>query len=197
MFERSFLCRLTMFAALVLLAIAASGVYSQTELALPPLPYAYNALEPVLSEQLMRLHHDKHLQSYTNKTNIALKAMWADAQNGDRLKELAKLPIETLLTRLQELPEQYHIGLRHQGGGYLNHKIFFPMLQKPTTTAAENKPTGVVLEAIEKSFGSFDKFKELFTGAATNLFGSGWVWLYIDARTKQLVLNYTANQDNP
>jgi len=71
------------------------------------------------------------------------------------------------------------------------------MLKTPTTTATENQPTGPLLEAIEKSFGSFDKFKELFSAASINLFGSGWVWLYIDARTKQLVLNFTANQDNP
>jgi len=75
--------------------------------------------------------------------------------------------------------------------------FFFSMLRTPTTTAAENKPTGPLLEAIQKSFSTFDKFKELFTAASVNLFGSGWVWLYIDARTKQLVLNFTANQDNP
>jgi len=71
------------------------------------------------------------------------------------------------------------------------------MLKTPTATVNENKPTGPFLEAIEKSFGSFDKFKEMFSAASVNLFGSGWVWLYIDARTKQLVLNFTANQDNP
>jgi Fe-Mn family superoxide dismutase len=71
------------------------------------------------------------------------------------------------------------------------------MLRTPTAKAAENQPTGPLLEAIQKSFGSFDKFKELFTAASVNLFGSGWVWLYIDARTKQIVLNFTANQDNP
>jgi Fe-Mn family superoxide dismutase len=70
-------------------------------------------------------------------------------------------------------------------------------LKAPTATVAENKPTGKLLEAIEKNFGSFDKFKEMFSNASANLFGSGWVWLYIDAHTKQLVLNFTANQDNP
>jgi Fe-Mn family superoxide dismutase len=70
-------------------------------------------------------------------------------------------------------------------------------LKTPTATAADNKPTGPLLEAIEKNFGSFEKFKEMFTSASVSLFGSGWVWLYIDAQTKQLVLNFTANQDNP
>jgi len=145
----------------------------------------------------MRLHHDKHFQTYTNKSNFALKAIFADTKLGDKVKETAKQPIEVILTQLQNLPDQYHLALRHNGGGYLNHKLFFSMLKTPTATAAENKPTGPLLEAIEKSFGSFDKFKELFSAASVNLFGSGWVWLYIDARTKQLVLNFTANQDNP
>jgi len=145
----------------------------------------------------MRLHHDKHFATYTNKSNIALKAMFTDTQNGGKLKDISSLPIEVILTQLQTLPEQYHLALRHNGGGYINHKLFFSMIKAPTTTAAENKPTGPVLEIIEKSFGSFDKFKEMFTAASVNLFGSGWVWLYVDARTKQLVLNFTANQDNP
>jgi len=186
-----------MFVATVLLVIIVSCVQSQTELTLPPLPYAYNALEPVLSEKLMRLHHDKHHQAYTTKANAALKKMVADEKSNEQLKALAKEPIELILTHLQHLPEQYHLALRHNGGGYLNHKLFFSMLQKPTATANENKPTGALLEAIEKSFTSFDKFKEMFTTASVNLFGSGWVWLYIDAQTKQLVLNFTANQDNP
>jgi len=186
-----------MFAAIVLLAVIAGCVQSQTELVLPPLPYAYNALEPVLSEHLMRLHHDNHHRTYTKKTNEALKAMVADEKFGDQLKHVATQPIELILSHLQHLPEQYHLALRHHGGGYLNHKLFWPMLRTPTATAAENKPTGPLFEAIEKTFGSFDKFKEMFTKLSLDLFGSGWVWLYIDGQTKQLVLNFTANQDNP
>jgi Fe-Mn family superoxide dismutase len=186
-----------MFIATILVAIVIGCVHSQTELIVPPLPYAYNALEPVLSEHLMRLHHDKHFQAYANKSNVALKAMVADTQHGGKLKEIAQQPIEVILTQLQNLPDQYHLVLRHNGGGYINHKLFFSMLRTPTAKAAENQPTGPLLEAIQKSFGSFDKFKELFTAASINLFGSGWVWLYIDARTKQIVLNFTANQDNP
>lgn len=186
-----------MFACLALFAIAAVCAQAQMELTVPPLPYAYNAIEPVLSEKLMRLHHDKHFQSYTTKTNEALKAMIADEKVTKELKDLVKQPIELILTHLQHLPEAYHLSLRNNGGGYINHKLFFSILKTPMGTAAENKPTGALLEAIEKNFSSFDKFKEMFTNASVNLFGSGWVWLYIDAHTKQLVLNFTANQDNP
>jgi len=186
-----------MFAGFILLAIAIGCVHSQTELTLPPLPYAYNALEPVISERLMRLHYDRHFRTYANQTNVALKAMFFDRILNDTIKAIAKQPIEVILTQVQTLPDQYHIALRHSGGGYLNHKLFFSMLKPPTTTAAENKLTGPLLEAIERSFGSFDKFKELFSGLAVSLFGSGWIWLYIEAGQKRLVLNFTANQDNP
>ncbi|UJR14896.1 hypothetical protein I4U23_001880 [Adineta vaga] len=186
-----------MFAAVILFAIALGYVHSQTVLTLPPLPYAYNELEPVLSEHLMRLHHDKHFFTYTNKTNFVLKTMLKDAQNADILKDIVNQPIEVILTRLGELPTNYSLSIRHNGGGYVNHKLFFSLLKKPTATVAENKPTGPLFEALEKSFGSFEKFRDLFSAASVNLFGSGWVWLYIDARTKTLVLNFTANQDNP
>lgn len=186
-----------MLTSIVLLAFAAICVQAQTELVLPPLPYAYSALEPVLSEHLMRLHHDKHFDTYTKKTNEALKKIMADTSANEQLKELAKKPLEEILHDVLHLPEQYQFPLRHNGGGYYNHKLFFSMLKAPTATAAENKPTGALLEVIEKSFGSFDKFKELFSAASINLFGSGWVWLYIDAQTHKLVLNFTANQDNP
>jgi len=186
-----------MFAAIVLLAIIAGCVQSQTELVLPPLPYAYNALEPVLSEHLMRLHHDKHHQAYTTKANDALKTLVADEKSTAQLKDLAKQPIEVILTHLDQIPEPYHVALRHHGGGYVNHKLFFSMLRKPTAKANENKPTGELLTAIEKGFGSFDKFKELFSKASSELFGSGWIWAIIDGQSKELILYFTSNQDNP
>ncbi|CAF1021792.1 unnamed protein product [Rotaria sordida] len=172
-------------------------IHSQTELTLPTLPYAYNALEPVLSEYLMRLHHDKHFQMYTNKSNIILKKMFTDTQSDNKLKEIVKQPIEIILTQLEYLPHQYQLSLRYNGGGYFNHKLFFSMLKTPTSTVDENKPIGPLLEAIEKNFGSFDKFKQLFSSASYEFFGSGWIWLYIDAQTKRLILNFTVNQDNP
>jgi len=186
-----------MFIATVLLLAIAGCVQSQRQLTLEPLPYAYDALEPVLSKHLMELHHDKHHQAYTTKTNAVLKAVIADPKVTPALRELANQPIEVILTRLGEFPEDYRMELQHQGGGYLNHKWFWSMLQKPTTTAAENRPTGALWDAIQKSFGSFDKFKEMFSTASLKLFGSGWIWLYVDSKTKELTLNFTLNQDNP
>ncbi|CAF3801293.1 unnamed protein product [Rotaria sp. Silwood1] len=182
---------------IIFLIIIVNYVQSQTELILPPLPYEYNALEPVLSEHLMKLHHDKHHQAYTTKANAVLKSIIIDETSNDQLKDLAKQPIEVILSHLQELPEKYQLTLRNNGGGYINHKLFFSMLRKPTVTAAENLPTGLLLEAIENSFSSFDKFKDMFTNASINLFGSGWIWLFVDAQTKQLAINFTVNQDNP
>lgn len=189
---------------LALLAIQAS--HGLTELSLPPLPYAYNELEPVLSEKLMRLHHDGHLKSYVNQTNIILKTMQNDPLQPGLFNEFLAKPIEVMLTELTELSnltslnnstDFYHLGLRHQAGGYLNHKLFFNMLRKPTATAEDNRPTGVLLEALIKRFGSFEKFQDLFSLAAKNLFGSGWVWLHYDAILKRMEINYTVNQDNP
>lgn len=186
-----------MFIPTILLAIFCVSIHGQTQLILPPLPYAYNALEPVLSEHALRLHYDKHFQAYINRTNIALKALANETYHGDKFQEIAQKPIEVILTQLSTLPDLFHVGLRYNGGGYVNHKLFFSTLRTPSATGAENRPTGPLFEAIVKSFGSYEKFQELFSAASVNLMGSGWVWLYIDARTKHLVLNYTANQDNP
>jgi len=179
----------------VVLATTAFAADKPSELTLPPLPYAYNALEPVLSEHLMRLHHLKHHQTYMTKVNIALKAM--EVEKHGNASHLAKEPIEVILTQLQNVPDQYRMTVRNNGGGFLNHKLFFAMLKAPTGSVNDNKPTGRLLEMIETSFGSFDKFKELFSVACNNFFGSGWIWLYIDAATNKLVLNFTINQDNP
>ena len=160
-------------------------------------PMHLNALEPVLSERLMRLHHGKHHQAYTDKANVALKAIAADQTFDAQVKDLVNQPIEVILTQLETLPEQYRLTLRNNGGGYVNHQLFFSMLRAPTATAAENKPSDALLQAIEQSFGSFEKFKEAFTTASLNLFGSGWVWLYADGASKKLLLISTANQDNP
>lgn len=187
-----------MFRPIIALSLFFTGVAQSPHLlTLPPLPYAFNALEPVLSEHLMQLHHGKHHQAYTDKANIALKAIAADEKFDTQVKNLANEPIEVILTQLQTIPEQYRLTLRNNGGGYVNHQLFFSMLRSPTATAAENKPSDALFRALEQSFGSFDKFKEAFTMASLNVFGSGWVWLYIDGTSKTLVLNSTANQDNP
>ncbi|CAF4348964.1 unnamed protein product [Adineta steineri] len=186
-----------MFLRICLLAVIISCIQAQIELTLPALPYAYDALEPVLSEHLMQLHHDKHLQTYTTGANKLLKRMYDDENSSNELKGLTNQSIEFILSHVQYLPEIYQVGLKQYGGGYLNHKLFFSMLQTPTATAAENKPTGPLLKAIEKAFGSFDKFKQIFTDVSLEVFGSGWVWLYIDAYTKELNYSFASNQENP
>lgn len=187
-----------MFSLFAAFVVVVGCVYGQTQLTLPALPYAYNELEPVLSERLMHLHHDQHFHSYINKTNAALVNLIAEnGKDAKKWKEIAQLPIEQILSRLGELPRKYQILLGHQGGGYLNHNLFFSLLRKPAAKAEDNKPTGALLAAIVKSFESYEKFQEYFNEASLNLFGSGWVWLYIEAGTGRLVLNYTANQDNP
>ena len=188
----------TMLSAIVFITLIASFVHGQTHLELPKLPYAYNEIEPVLSERTMRLHHDGHYYGYINKTNAAMKALFEEtAKESTAWREIVKLPIEMILTRLNELPAFYNDALRHQGGGYWNHKLYFSILRKPVAKADDNRPTGPLLDAIVKSFSSYEKFQQYFTEASMGVFGSGWVWLYIDAKTGQLVLNYTAYQDNP
>ena len=96
--------------------------------------------------------------------------MFVDERASYELKSLAEQPIEVILIQLQRLPENYHLALRHNDGSYLNHKLFLAVLRIPTTTAAENKPIGSLLEAIEKKFGLFDKFKKIFTTAIDQSF---------------------------
>lgn len=168
-------------------------VQSYTELQLPPLAYPYNALEPVLSERLMQLHHQKHHRAYTDKANVALKEMAHD--ENPMIRTIADQPIEKILTDFDRIPEKYRLTLRQHGGGFLNHKLFFSMLRSPTTE--ENRAEGGLFTAIEKTFQSWEKFREVFTSKAMSVFGSGWVWLYVDGPNGQLVINSTANQDNP
>ena len=151
------------------------------EFTLPDLPYDYDALEPHIDEQTMRIHHGKHHQGYTNKLNAALEGtQWADK------------PIEETLADLDSLPKDKQTAVRNNGGGYLNHGIFW-------TTMSPNgggQPTGDLADAIDRDFGSFDAFKEQFESAATGQFGSGWAWLEVTDGGKLQVHGH-ANQDNP
>ncbi|HIG74589.1 MAG TPA: superoxide dismutase [Bacteroidetes bacterium] len=148
---------------------------------LPDLPYAYDALEPHIDARTMEIHHSKHHQGYTNKLNAALEGTeWADT------------PIEETLANLDALPEEKRTAVRNNGGGFLNHGIFW-------TTMSPNgggEPTGELATAIDRDFGSFDAFKEAFANAAKGQFGSGWAWLEVkDDGTLQV--HGHANQDNP
>jgi Fe-Mn family superoxide dismutase len=147
---------------------------------LPDLPYSYDALEPYIDEQTMRLHHTKHHQAYIDKANKALEGSdWADK------------PVEEILKSLDTLPEDIRSNVRNNGGGHYNHGLFWQMM----APGQSGKPEGAVASAINAAFGSFDNFKEKFAEAAAGRFGSGWAWL-VDKDGK-LEITSTANQDSP
>jgi Fe-Mn family superoxide dismutase len=148
---------------------------------LPPLPYAFDALEPVIDARTMEIHHDKHHAAYVAGLNKAV----AD------FPEVAKLPVDDLLKDLNAVPEKIRTAVRNQGGGHYNHSLFWQMLKKDG-----GEPGGALAQAIDSSFGSFAAFKEQFSHAALGQFGSGWAWLAIDAGKKLKVVP-TANQDSP
>jgi len=149
--------------------------------ALPPLPYDYNALEPHIDEQTMRLHHDKHHAAYVNNLNAALEGH----------AELAAMSAEDLIRNLDRVPESIRTAVRNNGGGHVNHTMFWQIMG-PNAGGA---PTGAIAEAINGTFGGFDAFKEQMNKGGVGRFGSGWVWL-VDSGGK-LAIESTANQDNP
>ena len=149
---------------------------------LPPLPYDYSALEPYIDTQTMQLHHDKHHQAYVTAVNNALKDQ----------SQFASLPIEDLIRRLNEVPESIRTVVRNNGGGHINHTMFWQIM-KPN---GGGEPTGAIASAIQSAFGSFDAFKTAFNDAGVKRFGSGWAWLILDSSGK-LQITSTANQDSP
>ena len=149
---------------------------------LPPLPYDYNALEPYIDEQTMHLHHDKHHAAYVTNLNNALK---------DR-SDHPDVSAEELVRRLHEVPEDIRTAVRNNGGGHVNHTMFWQIM-KPN---GGGEPTGALASAIQDAFGSFDAFKAAFNDAGVKRFGSGWAWLVLD-RNGKLSVTSTANQDNP
>jgi superoxide dismutase, Fe-Mn family len=149
---------------------------------LPPLPYAYNALEPTIDEETMHLHHDKHHQAYVTNLNNALQGQDA----------FANLPIEDLVRRINEVPENIRTAVRNNGGGHVNHTMFWEIM----TPGGAKEPTGDLANAINQTFGSFDAFKTQFNDAGTKRFGSGWAWLVV-AQGGALQVLSTANQDSP
>lgn len=147
---------------------------------LPELPYAYDALEPYIDAETMRLHHDKHHATYVANANAALEK---HPELGDDL--------EVILADLDKIPADIRQAVINNGGGALNHSLFWEFL-----SPEKQEPTADVLAAIEEAFGSFDEFKAVFTKAATTRFGSGWAWLVVNKDDKLEVIS-TANQDNP
>lgn len=146
---------------------------------LEALPYAYDALEPYIDAETMQIHHDKHHQAYVDKLNAALGAY----------PELQKHTVEKLLMNLIEIPEAIRTAVRNHGGGHVNHSFFWPLLCPNVGFSGE------IAEAIEHRFESYDKFKAIFSSAATLLFGSGWTWLVWNNRTLEIMT--TSNQDSP
>lgn len=167
--------------------VAASGFGSKLKAAkahkkwdgvfmLPELPYAYGALEPFIDAETMELHYTRHHAAYTDKLNAAVAAAGLTGKSAHEL-----------LKNVSQYPE----AIRNNGGGFLNHKLFWKMLAPPTG----KQPSAELLAALNRDFGSLDAFKEKFNAAAKSVFGSGWAWLIADKG--MLKIATTRNQDNP
>ncbi len=161
---------------------AADPKTASTPYPLPDLPYPYEALEPHIDAETMRIHHDFHHQAYaTNLRNAVAKHA-----------ELAGKPAVELVKHWEHMPEDIRLAVRNSGGGYVNHNLFWQFLSPKSA----GEPKGDLAAAIDKQFSNFNGFKEQFSKAALGVFGSGWVWLTMDAN-KQLRLESTPNQDCP
>ncbi|MFC1687009.1 superoxide dismutase [Patescibacteria group bacterium] len=152
-----------------------------SEYTTPPLSYSYDALEPYIDKETMQIHHDKHHAAYTKKLNAALVGH----------EKLFDKTAEELLMDLSAIPEEIRTAVQNNGGGHVNHSLFWDIMGPD----AGGKPEGELLGAIEKAFGDFEKFTKLFEEAATTQFGSGWAWLSVD--NGKLVIEKTSNQDTP
>ena len=148
---------------------------------LPKLGYAYDALEPNIDAQTMEIHYDRHHRTYVNNLNAALEG-----------SELAKLPVEVLITRLDEVPEAKRNVVRNNGGGHANHSLFWTVM----SAKGGGEPVGAVKAAIDSDLGGFDAFRKAFTAAAVSRFGSGWAWLS-RGKDGRLVVDSDPNQDSP
>jgi Fe-Mn family superoxide dismutase len=147
----------------------------------PDLPYAYDALEPHIDEETMRIHHDKHHQAYVDKANGALEGTeWADKD------------VEEVLQNLSSLPADKQGPVRNNAGGHYNHTLFWQMMSPD----GGGEPSGALADAINSAFGSFDAFKEEFKNAGIGQFGSGWAWLVKNA-DGSIAIAKTPNQDSP
>jgi len=148
---------------------------------LPPLPYAYDALEPHIDAQTMEIHHSRHHNTYVTNLNGAVEGT-----------DLESLSIDELVKNLDRVPEDKRTAVRNNGGGHWNHSFFWKIMGPN----GGGQPTGELAQAINDAFGSFDAMKEQFAKAAAGRFGSGWAWLVVDGNGK-LAITSTPNQDNP
>ncbi len=146
----------------------------------PNLTYAYDALEPYIDARTMEIHHDKHHVAYTTNLNKALESANFKADS-----------VEKLLADLNAVPEAIRTAVRNNGGGHVNHDLFWQIMVKN----AVDEPDGDIAAAIRKEFGDFKSFKAKFSTAATTRFGSGWAWLSL--KNGKLIVSSTPNQDSP
>jgi len=181
MHRREFLTRAGLGAAAVVLspwrALAQGGGYT-----LPKLPYAYDALEPHIDAETMKLHHDFHHQTYVDNANKALAAH----------PDLVKLPVEQLLRDIDKVPKDIRQTVINNAGGHANHTLFWEIM----SPKAGGQPAGDLAKALDAAFGSFDKFQAAVSAAAMGRFGSGWAWLIV-GKDKKLEILSSINQDSP
>jgi len=175
---------------LLLVAFVLSLANAQ-HLPLPELPYEYSALQPVLSEALMRLHHLKHHQTYTDNVNRALQQL-RDTGHEDVVQK----GIDYIIKHLDLLDEPLRTAIQNNGGGYVNHAFFWKIL-RPQQTNPEPDTASHLHAAILRDFHSFQSFKETFSRSALSVFGSGWTWLIFNPLSGKLVIYNTPNQDSP
>lgn len=149
---------------------------------LPPLKYAYDALEPHLDALTMEIHYSRHHQAYINNLNAAL----------EKYPEWSERTLEYLIIHLDQVPEPIRNAVRNNGGGHLNHTLFWEIM----SPSGSKEPVGELKEDLEATFGSFEAFKEKFAQAAITRFGSGWAWLVLNAEGALEIVS-TQNQDNP
>ncbi|MDN3954417.1 superoxide dismutase [Sporolactobacillus laevolacticus] len=149
---------------------------------LPPLGFSYDALEPYIGRETMRIHYTKHHQAYVDNLNKAI----------DQHPEYSKWTLTELLTNLHQLPKDIRTAVRNNGGGHYNHSLFWEVLRP----GGAKQPTGALKAAINRELNGFEAFKVQFTNAATGQFGSGWAWLVLNPNKKLEVISMN-NQDNP
>jgi Fe-Mn family superoxide dismutase len=161
--------------------MAQEGTAPQSAYQLPPLPYAFDALEPHIDAKTMEIHHGKHHAAYVTNVNKALEGH----------PDLQKLTVEDLISQIDKIPENIRTAVRNNGGGHANHSLFWKIMKK----GGGGEPSGELADAIKKAFGSFADFQTRINQAAATRFGSGWAWLMIQGG--KLVVESTPNQDNP
>lgn len=148
---------------------------------LPHLPYAYDALEPHIDARTMEIHHTKHHAAYVSKLNAAIEG-----------HDLGNASVEELVAGIHTLSDEIQTAVRNHGGGHANHTLFWTCI----SPEGGGQPHGELATAIDERLGGFDRFAELFTGAAIGRFGSGWAWLSVDP-DDNLLIESTPNQDSP